>query len=102
MPGWSTRSVPPPSSIWRGLPISAEAEPGTLLRNGHTLRRFNLELADHVEQAAAQGQFPLVVGGDCAVLLGALAGLRRQARFRSSMSTDTAISAIREITTPGP
>ena len=25
----------------------------------------------------AQGQFPLVVGGDCAVLLGALAGLRR-------------------------
>ena len=56
---------------------SAEAEPGTLLRNGHTLRRFNLELADHVEQAAAQGQFPLVVGGDCAVLLGALAGLRR-------------------------
>jgi arginase len=30
-----------------------------------------------VEQAAAQGRFPLVVGGDCAVLLGALAGLRR-------------------------
>jgi arginase len=55
----------------------AEPEPGTLLRNGHTLRRFNLELADKVAQAAAQGRFPLVVGGDCAVLLGALAGLRR-------------------------
>jgi arginase len=57
---------------------SAEAEPGTMLRNGHTLRRFNLELADRIEQAAAQGQFPLIVGGDCAVLIGALAGRRRQ------------------------
>lgn len=56
---------------------SAEAEPGTLLRNGHTLRRFNLELADKVERAAADGLFPLVLGGDCAVLLGALAGQRR-------------------------
>lgn len=56
---------------------SAEAEPGTLLRNGHTLRRFNLELADKVEKAVEDGCFPLVVGGDCAVLLGALAGRRR-------------------------
>ena len=56
----------------------AEAEPGTLLRNGNTLRRFNLELADHVEQAAERGEFPMIVGGDCAVLLGALAGRRRQ------------------------
>jgi arginase len=55
----------------------ADPELGTLLRNGHTLRRFNLKLADKIEQAAAEGQFPLVVGGDCAVLLGALAGLRR-------------------------
>lgn len=56
---------------------SAEAEPGTLLRNGHTLRRFNLELADKVEKAASDGLFPFIVGGDCAVLLGALAGQRR-------------------------
>ena len=56
----------------------AEAEPGTLLRNGNSLRHFNLELADQVEQAAERGEFPMVVGGDCAVLLGALAGRARQ------------------------
>jgi arginase len=55
----------------------AEAEPGTMLRNGHSLRRFNLELADRVEEAAARGRFALVLGGDCAVLVGALAGQRR-------------------------
>lgn len=56
---------------------SAEPEPGTMLRNGHTLRRFNLDLADKVEAAASRDRFPLVVGGDCGVLLGALAGRRR-------------------------
>jgi arginase len=55
----------------------AEAEPGTMLRNGHSLRRFNLELAGRVEQAAAHDCFPLVLGGDCGILLGALAGRRR-------------------------
>jgi len=56
---------------------SARAEPGTMLRNGHSLRRFNLSLADKVEEAASHGWFPLVIGGDCAILIGALAGMRR-------------------------
>jgi arginase len=59
------------------LPYHHEAEAGTMLRNGNSLRRFNLELADRVAEAVAAGRFPLVVGGDCGVLLGALAGRRR-------------------------
>jgi arginase len=55
----------------------AEPEAGSLLRNGHSLRRFNLELADRVEDAVTDGRFPLIVGGDCGILLGALAGRRR-------------------------
>jgi arginase len=55
----------------------AEAEPGTMLRNGHSLRRFNLALADHVEDASRRDLVPFVVGGDCGILLGALAGRRR-------------------------
>jgi arginase len=43
------------------------------------IRDFNLKLADAV---AAQGDdpalFPIVIGGDCSILLGALAGRRRQ------------------------
>lgn len=41
------------------------------------MRAFNLTLADEVEAVGRVGDFPLVVGGDCSVLLGALAGQRR-------------------------
>ena len=50
---------------------------GTRLLNGHALRALNLALAGLVEGALDLEQFPLVVGGDCSVLLGALAGVRR-------------------------
>ncbi|CAK15405.1 arginase family protein [Pseudomonas entomophila] len=56
---------------------SPAAQPGTRLRNGHALRAFNLALADLVAQAHRQGDLPLVIGGDCSVLLGALAGARQ-------------------------
>lgn len=53
------------------------AQPGTRLYNGVTMRAFNLELAARVADSHARGVFPLVIGGDCSVLLGALAGARR-------------------------
>ncbi|MDX8514424.1 arginase family protein [Mesorhizobium captivum] len=56
---------------------SAEPEPGTRLRNGHAIRRFNLDLADAVAKALGRGEWPLVIGGDCSVLLGALAAARQ-------------------------
>ncbi|NIA54457.1 arginase family protein [Massilia sp. TW-1] len=52
-------------------------DPGTRLRNGIAMRAFNLALADHVDATCARGAFALVVGGDCSILLGALAGARR-------------------------
>ncbi|SJM31020.1 conserved hypothetical protein [Mesorhizobium delmotii] len=56
---------------------STEPQPGTRLRNGNAIRSFNLRLAEVVAGALGRGEFPLVVGGDCAVLLGALAAARR-------------------------
>ncbi|MDX8526665.1 arginase family protein [Mesorhizobium sp. MSK_1335] len=56
---------------------STEPEPGTRLRNGHAIRRFNLVLADAVADALGRSEWPLVIGGDCSVLLGALAAARR-------------------------
>ena len=53
-----------------------EAEPGTRLRNGHSIRTFSLTLAGKVRDELAAGRFPVVVGGDCSILLGALYGLR--------------------------
>ncbi|MGV6872004.1 arginase family protein [Pseudochelatococcus sp. B33] len=54
-----------------------EPQPGTRLRNGMGIRTFNLGLADTIATALAAGEFPVVVGGDCSILLGALAGARR-------------------------
>lgn len=58
-------------------PYDPGPQPGTRLRNGRTMREFNLLLADQVAGADDAAQFPLVIGGDCSILLGALAGSRR-------------------------
>ncbi|MBE2991570.1 arginase family protein [Sphingomonas sp. CFBP 13603] len=55
---------------------SAGPQPGTRLLNGHAIRAFNLALADAVREAHIDDQFVLVIGGDCSILLGALAGAR--------------------------
>ena len=52
------------------------AQPGTRIRNGQTLRRFSLELGEQVRAALAARRFPVVIGGDCGILLGCLYGLR--------------------------
>jgi arginase len=49
---------------------------GTRIRNGNTLRAFLLELATAVQAELAAGRFPLVLGGDCGVMLGCLYALR--------------------------
>ncbi|NUO60284.1 MAG: arginase family protein [Hamadaea sp.] len=57
-----------------------EAQPLTRLRNGHGLRAYSMVIAEVVGTALAAGRFPVVVGGDCANLLGCLAGARRDGR----------------------
>jgi arginase len=54
-----------------------EPQPGTRWRNGHGIRAFNEALADEVAAVLANGRLPLVVGGDCSILLGCLAAARR-------------------------
>lgn len=50
---------------------------GTRIRNGNALRAFLLELAGNVQAELDAGRFPLVLGGDCSVMLGCLYALRR-------------------------
>ena len=54
-----------------------DAQPGTRIRNGQSIRAFSLKLSDRVRSVLEQGSFPLVIGGDCSILLGSLYGLRR-------------------------
>ncbi|HEV2678539.1 MAG TPA: arginase family protein [Aliidongia sp.] len=56
---------------------SFEPEPDTRIGNGREIRRFSTVLAEAVSAALVRRRFPLVVGGDCSVLLGCLLGARR-------------------------
>jgi arginase len=55
---------------------SFQAEPGTRIRNGGAIRRFNDGLAERVASTLQAGDRALVLGGDCSLLLGCLAGVR--------------------------
>jgi len=57
-------------------PYDTRAQANTRIRNGQTLRRFSLDLAGAVQNVMKRGAFPLVIGGDCSVLLGSLYGAR--------------------------
>ncbi|WP_416799051.1 arginase family protein [Ciceribacter azotifigens] len=56
------------------------AEENTRIRNGHAIRNYSLDLAHLVQARLSDGKFPVVIGGDCSILLGCLAGARAQDR----------------------
>lgn len=56
-------------------------EPGDGVRNEQAIQRFFLRLADRVTALLDQGTFPLVLGGDCSILLGNMLALRRRGRY---------------------
>ena len=60
---------------------STDPQPSTVLRNGPAIRRFNEAVADAVDAVLHDRLFPVVVGGDCSILIGALAGARRHAEL---------------------
>ena len=76
-----------------------EAQAGTRIRNGLSIRAFSLQLSEKVREILKRHQFPVVIGGDCSILLGSLHGMRRAGGEDSCTSTDTAISSTPETTT---
>ena len=57
-------------------PYSADVDPVTGVRNGEALRVFSMNLAERIESFVRAGTFPVVLGGDCSILV-----LRRIGRF---------------------
>lgn len=49
------------------------------VRNERAVEVYSRALADAVEQALMDGYFPLIVGGDCSIVLGSLLGAGRHA-----------------------
>ena len=59
------------------LSYSSERDKLTLLLNPDSIREFSLQLADAVAFVLHNKRFPLVLGGDCSILIGNLLALRR-------------------------
>lgn len=56
-----------------------DAETGTL--NAHAIAAWTPRLADAIGDVLDAGGFPVVLGGDCSILLGATLALRRRGRY---------------------
>jgi arginase len=69
----ATRVSPPPYDPVR------DSETGVLNLAG--LRQYTLELASAVAHVLDSGDFPLVLGGDCSIVLGSMLALRRRGRY---------------------
>lgn len=63
------------------LPYIRERDEETHILNPHGIRDFDLELAKEVEKTIEKDKFPLVLGGDCSILLGNLLALKRRGRY---------------------
>ena len=56
-------------------------DPETHILNPGQVRDYSIKIANAVGEDISKGYFPLVVGGDCTVLLGCLLALRREGRY---------------------
>lgn len=66
------------------LPVphySPVRDPETLTLNAASIAAFTPLLADAFERILAVGEFPVILGGDCSIVLGPTLALRRRGRF---------------------
>ena len=56
-------------------------DPATLTLNGPGIAAFSHKLADAVGEVMDRGEFPVVLGGDCSILLGNMLALKRRGRY---------------------
>jgi arginase len=68
------------------LPYRDFARPAGRPRNEREMVSYSEALADRVASLMQQGCFPLVLGGDCSIVLGSLLGLRRAGMGRVGLA----------------
>jgi arginase len=60
---------------------SAERDPRTKIMNPQAISDYSILLADAVAAVLDEGEFPVVLGGDCSILLGPMLALKRRGRY---------------------
>jgi arginase len=58
-----------------------QQHPNTLMLNSPAIREYSRRLAGEVGRLVRSGRIPVVLGGDCSILLGNMLALRRLGRF---------------------
>lgn len=58
-----------------------ERDPRTLTLNAQAIADWSPKLADAVERVLDAGEFPVILGGDCSILLGPTLALKRRGRY---------------------
>ncbi len=53
----------------------------TLTLNAHSIAAWSSTLADDVEDVLDRGEFPVVLGGDCSIVLGTTLAMKRRGRY---------------------
>jgi arginase len=59
------------------LPYNSERDKVTFLLNAKSIKTFSIQLADQVSSVIRSRRYPIVLGGDCSILIGNLLALRR-------------------------
>jgi arginase len=62
-------------------PYNANIDPETRMLNPVAIAEYSRDLADAVGEVLDRGEFPIVLGGDCSILLGDLLALRRRGHY---------------------
>ena len=60
------------------LPYAGKIDLESGVRNANAMRQYSLTLADAVGKILNAGQFPLILGGDCSILIGNMLALQRR------------------------
>jgi arginase len=60
---------------------SGTRDPATNTLNGPEIARYTRSLADGIASLIDGGEFPVVLGGDCTIVLGSALALRRRGRY---------------------
>ena len=71
-------------SAGRVVPAAAydtERDPQTLMLNAPGIAEYSVRLADTVADVVGRGEFPILLGGDCSIVLGSMLALRRRGRY---------------------
>ena len=63
------------------LPYEAERDESTRVLNPHGIKAFSVRLAEKVNEVRKKDQFPVVLGGDCSILIGCMLALRRLGKY---------------------